>query len=87
MAGDWNLEASTDGMNWDVLHESRGRSPLYKSIREPERIKLWNKIKIYNGVDRKDSLSVLPAKKGIKKGIKSRFYCNELDDNASPQHT
>jgi len=35
MAGDWNLEASTDGRTWDVLHEARGRQPkLYGGANE-----------------------------------------------------
>ena len=44
MAGDWNLEASIDGKNWDVIHEARGRSPLYDGVREPERSKLWDAV-------------------------------------------
>ena len=33
------------------------------------------------------AITVLPPKKGTKKGTKFGFYCNDLDGNASPQHT
>ena len=56
MAGDWNLEASVDGKAWDVLHESRGRGPLYDGIRRPERLRLWDIVKEYKGNDRKDAV-------------------------------
>jgi len=49
MAGDWNLEASVDGKAWDVLHESRGRSPLYEGIfRNNEHSMLWDTVKSCN---------------------------------------
>ena len=55
MAGDWNLEASIDGKNWDVLHESRGRSPLYGGIiKNNELGVLWDRVKHFNGDARRD---------------------------------
>ena len=56
MSGDWNLEASIDGKNWDVIHESRGRSPLFRGIREPECVKIWDKVEKYKGAERKDAV-------------------------------
>jgi len=35
MSGDWNLEASTDGTTWDVIHEARGKqSKLYGGVND-----------------------------------------------------
>jgi len=56
MSGDWNLEASTDGKNWDVIHESRGRSLLHNGIRDPERLKICELVKSLKGEERKDAI-------------------------------
>jgi len=53
MAGDWNLEASTDGRKWDVIHESRIKQPklyggvngenvCYQNDNEKGCMKIWN---------------------------------------------
>ena len=46
MAGDWNLEASTDGTIWDVIHKARGRQPkLYGGVNENDEdayTKIWD---------------------------------------------
>jgi len=48
MSGDWNLEASTDGTTWDVIHEARGKQSklyldqsIYKKNEEQFR-KIWS---------------------------------------------
>ena len=56
MSGNWNLEASTDGKNWDVIHESRGRSLLHNGIRDPERLKICELVKKLKGDERKDAI-------------------------------
>ena len=46
MSGDWNLEASVDGKNWDVIHEARGRQPkLFGGLEQNEDesfMGIWN---------------------------------------------
>ena len=55
MAGYWNLEASIDGKNWDVIHEARGKSRLYEGInRNNERSMLWDTVKHLKGDTRRD---------------------------------
>jgi len=55
MAGDWNFEASLDGKTWDVLHESRGISPLYLNhgMLNIVHSNLWEAIKNRHKGDRK----------------------------------
>ena len=52
----WNLEASIDGKSWDVIHEARGRSPLYSGIRDDGRQQLWDTVKEYKGEERRDAI-------------------------------
>jgi len=55
MGGYWNLEASIDGKNWDVIHEARGKSRLYEGInRNNERSMLWDTVKHLKGDARRD---------------------------------
>jgi len=56
MAGDWNLEASVDGRTWNVIHESRGESPLYGGILDGERKQLWDRVESCEEVERIDAV-------------------------------
>ena len=55
MSGDWNLEASTDGRTWDIIHEARGRQPtlyrksFYWKYKTLENQSLWNRARSCQG--------------------------------------
>lgn len=62
MSGDWNFEASVDGLTWVVIHESRGRSPLFGGLLYPwhkqQHRKVWYACQRVNGT-KKRKLAVL----------------------------